>query len=610
MQLEGAECNYPVHEKEPLAIIRALKKWRSDLLGSHIYIYTDHRTLQNFDTQRNLSRRQLRWQEFLSHYDMTITYIQGEDNTVADALSRVPPNTFPDEFAENSQPHEVWMRAHLVNAILSITTDQQVLNTIKTGYEDDKFCKRLATSGMANIKKVNDLWYISDPLVIPRHGNIRENLFRLAHDTLGHFGAHKSYATLCTAYYWPNMRRDLEASYIPSCANCQRNKSRTTKSPGPLHPLPIPDARGDSITIDFIRPLPLDDGYDCIVSMTDRLNSDIHIIPTKMNITAEDFAILFFDNWYCENGLPLDIVSDRNKLFVSQFWAALTKLTGVKLKMSSAYHPQTDGASERSNKTINQSLRYHVRRNQKGWVRALPHVRFCIMNTVNTSTNFSPFQLRMGRSPRIIPPFVTDATTSTTPTTTASDIINHVNLDVDKAKDNLIQAKIAMAHHANMTRASDDVYKPGEWVMLSTLHCRNKYKCRGEKCVAKFFPRFDSPFEITNHHPETSSYMLDMPNSPNTYPTYHAAELKRHHANDTDLFPSRELPRPGPIVSPDGLEEYHVQEVLNSRKRGRGHQYLVRWTGYGPEHDHWIASHDFQDCETLDKWEALEAEMQ
>lgn len=90
MQLKGAEKNYPVHEKELLAIIRALKKWRADLLGTHFYVYTDHRTLENFDTQKDLSRRQLRWQEFISQYDMTITYIRGEDNTVADALSRLP----------------------------------------------------------------------------------------------------------------------------------------------------------------------------------------------------------------------------------------------------------------------------------------------------------------------------------------------------------------------------------------------------------------------------------------------------------------------------------------------------------------------------------------
>jgi hypothetical protein len=98
--------------------------------------------------------------------------------------------------------------------------------------------------------------------------------------------------------------------------------------------------------MDFIGPLPTDEGYDCILTITDRLGSDIRIIPTKISITAEDLAVVFFDTWYCKNGLPNDIVCDRDKIFVSHFWKVLAKLTGIKQKMSSSYHPETDGSSE------------------------------------------------------------------------------------------------------------------------------------------------------------------------------------------------------------------------------------------------------------------------
>ena len=111
MQLGAAEKNYPIHEKELLAVIRALKKWRSDLLGSEFTVYTNHRTLENFNTQRDLSRRQLRWQEFMSQYEMNIVYIHGEDNCVADALSWVPEGAFPDECVVTSSPpvlHDTW----------------------------------------------------------------------------------------------------------------------------------------------------------------------------------------------------------------------------------------------------------------------------------------------------------------------------------------------------------------------------------------------------------------------------------------------------------------------------------------------------------------------
>jgi hypothetical protein len=153
------------------------------------------------------------------------------------------------------------------------------------------------------------------------------------------------------------------------------------------------------VAIDFIGPLPKDDSFDTIVTMTDHLGADVQIAACTAEMSAEDFAFIFFDKWYCENGCPLEIISDRDKLFVSKFWKALMKLTGIEHKLSTAYHPQTDGSSERSNKTIVQCLRFHVERNQKGWVRALPKVRFDIMNTPNASMGTSPFILKTGRSP-------------------------------------------------------------------------------------------------------------------------------------------------------------------------------------------------------------------
>jgi RNase H-like domain found in reverse transcriptase/Reverse transcriptase (RNA-dependent DNA polymerase) len=141
MQLKGAEKNYPVHEKELLTIIRALKKWCADLLGTQFYVYTDHRTLENFDTQKDLSHHQLRWQEFLSQYDMTITYIRSEDNTVADALFRLPLNSDPDEIMMSAPESSV-------NAVLQIATDASILAKIKAGYVNDEFCKRVAATKM------------------------------------------------------------------------------------------------------------------------------------------------------------------------------------------------------------------------------------------------------------------------------------------------------------------------------------------------------------------------------------------------------------------------------------------------------------------------------
>src|ERR1700683_2226576 len=388
---------------------------------------------------------------------------------------------------------------------------------------------------MTGVSTSNGLWYIGDRLLILRTGTIQEDLFRLAHDVLGHFGADKSYPTLRDAYYWPNMRKDLEKAYIPSCTDCLRNKSSTRKPTGPLHPLPIPDERGDSVAMDFIGPLPLDDGFDCILSMTDRLGSDIRIIPTRTTITAEELALLFFTHWYCENGLPKDIISDHDKLFLSKFWRALHKLTGIKLKLSSAYHPETDGSSERSNKTINQCIRYHVCHNQKGWVCALPRIHFDIMNSINASTGFLNFQIRLGRSPRLIPPIVpttiTDPRSNACETGRTQELIKTIKRDVAEAKDNLIQVKVFQTHYANLNRSPNLPFNIGDKVMLLTLHRRQEYKKKGEKQAAKFFPRYDSPYNITDVHTETLNYTLKLPNSPNMFPTYHASELKAYLPN-------------------------------------------------------------------------------
>jgi hypothetical protein len=259
---------------------------------------------------------------------------------------------------------------------------------------------------MPSTKCVNGLWYIGDCLLIPHIGDIRENLFHLAHGALGHFLADKSYATLHDTYYWLNIQHNLEKAYIPSCQDCQCNKSRTTKTPGPSHPLPVSDGHGTSVAMDFVGLLKQDQGFDCILMISDHLGADIHIIPTHMDINAEDLAVLFFDHWFCENGLPMETISNRDKLSISQFWVALTRLCGVTLKMSSMHHPQTDGSSEWTNKTVNQSLHYHVNHSQKGWVCALPCLCFTIMNTVNASTDFSNFQLHLSCSPHLIPPII------------------------------------------------------------------------------------------------------------------------------------------------------------------------------------------------------------
>ena len=157
----------------------------------------------------------------MSQYDMMIVYIPGENNTVADALSHIPAGAFPGNGVDNITLG--------INATLTITVDPSVLCSIQDGYSKDDFCQKFITTAPTtlSVSTSNGLWYIGDRLLIPCMGTLREDLFCLAHDTTGHFGVDKCYATLHDTYYWPNMQQDLEKAYIPSCTNCLRNKSAT-----------------------------------------------------------------------------------------------------------------------------------------------------------------------------------------------------------------------------------------------------------------------------------------------------------------------------------------------------------------------------------------------
>ena len=151
------------------------------------------------------------------------------------------------------------------------------------------------------------------------------------------------------------------------------------------------------------------------------------------------------------------------------------------------------------------------------------------MNLVNASTGFSNFQLRLGRSPHIIPPIIPDSLTepisASSESIRAQIVIDQLQTDVVEAKDNLLQAKVFQTHYANLNRSPEIPFSIGDKVMLSTLHHHQEFKKKGEKWAAKFFPCYDGLYNIIDMHTGTSNYMLELPNAPNTYPTYHSSEL-------------------------------------------------------------------------------------
>lgn len=226
------------------------------------------------------------------------------------------------------------------------------------------------------------------------------------------------------------------------------------------------------------------------------------------------------------------------------------------------------------------------------------------MNTLNVSTGYSSFQLKMGRSPRMIPPLVPTSLAPGCPQEdiNAARVIDRLLDDTASARDNLILAKVAQASYANRSRKSDFEINVGDRVMLSTFHRRQDYKNGDKNHVAKFMPRYDGPYTVTHANSSLSLYTLDIPNSLAKFNTFHISELRAFVPNDSSLFLSHEHPRPGPVLTEDGLEEHLIDRIVDECRRGRGFQYLVCWVGYGPEDDNWLSRRELEDCEALDVW--------
>ena len=185
----------------------------------------------------------------------------------------------------------------------------------------------------------------------------------------------------------------------------------------------------------------------------------------------------------------------------------------------------------------------------------------------------------------------------------ACEVFTRVAQDVADAKDNLMVAKIAQAQHTNEHRGDDPIYNVGDSVMLSTLNRRREHKQKGEKRTAKFMARFDGLYEVTDVHRKASTVTIDVPTQPNAYPMYHTAHIKPFVHNDDEKYPSHTLAKPGPIMV-DGVEEYTVEKIVAHRKVGRGYQYQVKFVGWGPEHERWIAGWELEDNEAIDLYRA------
>ncbi|CAI5459296.1 unnamed protein product [Closterium sp. Yama58-4] len=471
-KLHGAELNYPIHDKEALAIVVAFKAWRCYLEGAKTTVYTDHCSLKYLKSQPTLSRRQVRWVDFLeTHFHYDIVYKPRLHNK-ADALSR--PGHVAGIQLDGMNPllKGLFQHGYSVDGEIATAEKQKLLQ-----WEKD----------LAVRKGSGKIW-------VPNYAPLRQILLEEFHDVpyAGHFGSNKTLAGIAKYYYWPRMAADVQ-QFVTSCDMCQRMKSSKQKKAGLLQPLPVPEQPWQVVSLDFITGLPSTSrGHDSILVVIDKFSKMGHFIPTNATATAEATARLFFDRIITIHGIPATLISDRDPKFTSKFWKELMGLLGTKLAMSSAYHPQTDGQTERLNQ--NSQKQYADRQRRDHSVAVGNQV---LLDTRNLNLSHLPSKLR----PRFCGPFLVEA---------------------------------------QVTPVTFRLRLPDTWKLHNAFH----------------------------------------------------VQLLKPYKDPNQQFQGRQLPPPPPVLVQDE-PEYEIERVLTHRRHGgKTLEFLIRWKGYDPTEDSWVAEVD------------------
>lgn len=590
--MSDPERNYEIHDKEMLAIIRALQEWRAELEGLQLQkrfdIYTDHRALEYFMTTKKLNARQARWAEFLSRFYFLIRYRPGRENTLADALSRPATNIQKkDEYRQQIllKPESIERSVHM-NAL---EPTLQIVDQVLKANRDSP----TAEEHREKARGEKDGWTLQDGLLLK--GNrlfipnddpeLRTQLLDEVHTQVStaHPGRTKTQQLIQTRYYWPTWRQDVER-YVRNCSKCRRAQNPRDHAPGLLQPLPIAERPWQHIAMDFRSFPPDKDGYNMALVFVDRFSKRPISIPCKKTATSEDVARMFIEHIYRHRGPPMTIVSDRGPQFVSSFWSELCRILGVQLKLSTAYHAQTDGQTEIVNQHIVNRLRPFINRYQDNWSELLPLIDFAAAALPSESTGASPFLVDCGYEPRTsfdwTPIEGSPSRDEQISREQAQDTARKME-DVWKVVSEKIQkAQDQQKKQADRRRRPVD-FSVGDKVWLSLRHYQT------DRPNKKLDSQMAGPFLILEQ--VGNSYRLDLPDSMRIHPVFSPDKLRRA-ANDP--LPGQVTEPPEPIIIGDD-QEWEVEEVLASRIYHRRLQYQVKWLGFDEDRT-WYSAGNFK----------------
>ncbi|KAE8668323.1 cytochrome P450 78A7-like [Hibiscus syriacus] len=549
-KLNETEKRYSVHEKEMTAVVHCLRTWRHYLLGSKFVVFTDNVANSYFLTQKKLSPKQARWQEFLAEFDFSLEYKPGKVNCVADGLSR--------RYAIE-------------------TVESTLLERIKEGLPHDPVAERIIEG--AKEGRTREFWLEGEllyhrghRLFVPRYGKLRKELIKECHDSkwAGHPGVDRTMALLSEQYYWPHMAEDVQA-YVKTCLVCQQDKIEAKKPAGLLQPLPIPERPWESISMDFIIGLPKTDGLSSIMVVVDRFSKYATFIPASKVCPAVEAARLFLKHVVKYWGMPKTIISDRDTRFTGRFWTELFKLMGSSLNFSTAVHPQTDGQTERVNALLEIYLRHYVSANQRDWPKLLDVAQFSYNLQRSKATNQSPFEIVTGQQP-LTPNTV--VTKYEGPNPSAHNIAKEWHEQHDLARACLNKAGKRTKKWADRKRR-DVNFEVGDLVLAKLANV-----LRHADVHKGLVRRYEGPFRVVKRV-GTMAYKLELPPTIRAYPVIHVSLLKPYHQDteDPDRGKSHRAPVGVAISYDKEIQDIQAERVIRRPGHRPRHEYFVLWKG-------------------------------
>ncbi|GJV41601.1 hypothetical protein Tco_1420041 [Tanacetum coccineum] len=555
-QLKIHEKNYTTHDLELGAVVFALKIWRHYLYGTKCTVFTDHKSLQHILDQKELNMRQRRWLELLSDYDCDIRYHPGKANVVADALSRKerePPLRTEARKPENIKNEDV---------------GGMLLENAKDPEKDRK--EKLEPRAGGTLCFNGRSW-------LPCYGDLRTVIMHESHKSKYsiHPGSDKMYQDMKKLYWWPNMKANI-ATYVSKCLTCAKVKAEHQRPSGLLVQPEIPEWKWDNITMDFVTKLPKSSqGYDTIWVIVDRLTKSAIFTPMRETDPLDKLARMYLKEVVTRHGIPVSIICDRDPRFSSNFWRSLQNALGTNLDMSTAYHPQTDGQSERTIQTLEDMLRACAIDFGKGWVNHLPLVEFSYNNSYHASIKAAPFEALYGRKCRS-PVCWTEVGEAQI---LGPELIQETTEKIVQIKQRMQAARDRQKSYADLKRKPME-FQVGDKVMLKVSPWKGvvRFGKRG-----KLNPRYVGPFKVLKRVGDVS-YKLELPEElSRVHNTFHVSNLKKCHADEPLAVPLDGLHFDDKLRFVEEPIEITDREVKRL-KRSRIPLVKVRWNSKrGPE---------------------------